>query len=141
MSHELVTSVFGPEIACFQLFKRDLSNAFKHLSCSTKFHFLQGFRLHISDPLHTYGAALYEQVLIYANALADVGDPADRVAIGASKTQTAMGMVQFDPATHLAIQSNEGIPLQFYQIQNGERALFYPPIYATSEFVESEWMK
>ncbi|MCY6380411.1 ABC transporter substrate-binding protein [Hoeflea prorocentri] len=93
----------------------------------------------------TYGAALYEQVLIYAAALEKVGDPADRVAIGeaigASSTQTAMGMVSFDPATHLAVQSNEGIPLQFYQIQDGERALFYPPVYATGEFVEPAWMK
>jgi len=93
----------------------------------------------------TYGAALYEQVHIYAAALGEVGDPADRVAIGeaigASSTQTAMGMVSFDPATHLATQSNEGIPLQFYQIQDGERVLFYPPVYATGEFVEPSWMK
>lgn len=93
----------------------------------------------------TYGAALYEQVHIYAAALGEVGDPADRVAIGeaigASSTQTAMGMVSFDPATHLATQSNEGIPLQFYQIQDGERALFYPPVYATGEFVEPSWME
>jgi len=93
----------------------------------------------------TYGAALYEQVLIYANALEQVGDPADRVAIGeaigASSTQTAMGAVQFDPETHLAEQSNDGIPLQFYQIQDGERALFYPPVYATGEFEQPAWMK
>ena len=92
----------------------------------------------------TYGAALYEQVLIYAAALEKVGDPDDRVAIGkaigASRTQTAMGMAQFDPATHLAVQSNDGIPLQFYQIQDGKRVLFYPPVYATGEFVEPHWM-
>ena len=93
----------------------------------------------------TYGAALYEQVLIYAAALEQVGDPADRVAIGkaigASSTQTAMGAVKFDQKTHLAEQSNEGIPLQFYQIQDGERALFYPPVYATGEFKQPAWMK
>lgn len=93
----------------------------------------------------TYGAALYEQVLIYAAALGEVGDPADRVAIGeaigASSTQTAMGKVAFDPETHLAVQSNDGIPLQFYQIQDGERALFYPPVYATGEFSEPSWMQ
>jgi len=93
----------------------------------------------------TYGAALYEQVLIYAAALKEVGDPADRVAIGnaigASTTQTAMGSVKFDADTHLAEQSNEGIPLQFYQIQEGERALFYPPVYATGEFTQPGWMK
>lgn len=93
----------------------------------------------------TYGAALYEQVLIYAAALEKVGDPTDRVAIGeaigVSATQTAMGMVSFDPATHLAVQSNDGIPLQFYQINDGERVLFYPPVYATGDFVEPDWMK
>jgi len=93
----------------------------------------------------TYGAALYEQLPVYATALEQVGDPTDRVAIGeaigASSTQTAMGMVSFDPKTHLAVQNNEGIPLQFYQIQDGERALFYPPVYATGEFVEPAWMK
>lgn len=93
----------------------------------------------------TYGPALYEQVLIYAAALAEVGDPSDRVAIGnaigASTTQTAMGGVKFDPATHLAEQSNEGIPIQFYQINDGERVLFYPPVYATGDFVEPSWMK
>lgn len=92
----------------------------------------------------TYGPALYEQVLIYANALNMVGDPSNRVAIGnaigASTTRTAMGSVKFDPATHLAEQSNEGIPIQFYQINDGERILFYPPIYATGDFVEPSWM-
>lgn len=92
----------------------------------------------------TYGAALYEQVLIYASALSEVGDPSDRLAIGAaigaSETQTAMGKVMFDPATHLAVQSNDGIPIQFYQIQDGNRALFYPAVYKTGEFVEPAWM-
>lgn len=93
----------------------------------------------------TYGPALYEEVMIYAAALAKVGDPSDRAAIGAaigsSTTQTSMGAVSFDPATHLAVQSNGGIPLQFYQIQDGERALFHPPIYATGKFIEPSWMK
>ena len=93
----------------------------------------------------SYGASLYEQVMIYANALEKVGDPADRVAIGeaigASDTETAMGRVTFDPATHLAVQSNEGVPLQFYQIQDGERVLFYRPVYASGDFVEPAWMK
>ena len=93
----------------------------------------------------TYGPALYEQVMIYAAALEKVGDPSDRIAIGKAigdtDTQTAMGGVKFDPATHLAEQSNEGIPIQFYQIQDGERVLFYPPVYATGEFEEPSWMK
>ena len=93
----------------------------------------------------TYGPALYEQVMIYAAALEKVGDPSERIAIGKAigetDTQTAMGGVKFDPATHLAEQSNEGIPIQFYQIQDGERVLFYPSVYATGEFEEPSWMK
>ena len=50
-------------------------------------------------------------------------------------------MIQFDPATHLSVQSNEGVPIQFYQIRDGERYLFYPGQYATGEFVQPGWMK
>ena len=93
----------------------------------------------------TYGAALYEQVLIYADALAKVGDPTMRneigKAIGATSKQTAMGRIQFDPATHLSVQSNDGVPIQFYQIRSGERVLFYPDVYATGGFEQPSWMK
>jgi len=93
----------------------------------------------------TYGPALYEQVMIYAGALEKVGDPSDRAAIGetigASDTQTAMGGMRFDPATHLAVQSDDGVPIQFYQIRDGERVLFYPEQYATGDFKEPSWME
>lgn len=93
----------------------------------------------------TYGTMLYEQVRLYADALDTVGDPADHAAIGAAigaaDKETAMGRLRFDPATHLAMQSNDGIPLQFYQIRDGERVLFYPDVYATGEFVQPAWMK
>ncbi|MEM5478092.1 ABC transporter substrate-binding protein [Pacificibacter sp. AS14] len=93
----------------------------------------------------TYGAMLYEMVYIYADALQEVGDPADRAAIGeaigASTHQTALGVVAFDPATHLALQDDAHVPLQFYQIQEGERVLFSPDQYLTGAFVEPDWMK
>ena len=93
----------------------------------------------------TYGAALYEQVLLYADALEQVGDPADRAAIGKAigetSKPTAMGTVSFDPATHLAVQGNDAIPLQFYQIVDGERVLFYPERYATGTFTQPPWME
>lgn len=92
----------------------------------------------------TYGPALYEQVLLYADALAKVGDPAKRAEIGAeigkASKQTAMGRISFDPATHLSVQSNDGVPIQFYQIRDGERVLFYPEQYATGDFVQPPWM-
>lgn len=93
----------------------------------------------------TYGPALYEEVLIYADALAKVGDPTKRAeigkAIGMMDKQTAMGRIKFDPATHLSVQSNDGVPIQFYQINAGNRVLFYPGQYATGDFVQPPWMQ
>jgi len=93
----------------------------------------------------SYGPALYEEVLIYADALAKIGDPSKRTEIGAeigkTNKQTAMGVIQFDPATHLSVQSNEGVPIQFYQIRDGKRYLFYPGQYATDDFEQPSWMK
>ena len=92
-----------------------------------------------------YGPALYEQVMMYADALEAVGDPADRVAIGewigSASKETAAGMMSFDPATHLAVQGDGGIPLQFYQIQDGKRVLFAPSEYANGEFMTPPWME
>ncbi|WP_210529697.1 ABC transporter substrate-binding protein [Rubellimicrobium arenae] len=92
-----------------------------------------------------YGPALYEQVYLYAEALEKVGDPTDRLAIGeaiaAADKQIVSGHLRFDPATHLAVQGNEGIPIQFFQIWDGERVLFYPDQYATGDFRLPPWMK
>lgn len=92
-----------------------------------------------------YGVHLYEQVHVYADALAKVGDATDRLAIGKaiSETdkQTAVGRIQFDPATHLSIQGNDNIPIQFYQLWDGKRILFYPEQYADGEFRTPPWMK
>jgi branched-chain amino acid transport system substrate-binding protein len=93
----------------------------------------------------TYGVSLYEQVMLYADALAAVGDPSDRASIGAwigdAEKQTAMGLLRFDPETHLAVQGDGAIPLQFYQIVDGERVLFSPERYATGEFTMPPWMQ
>ena len=106
---------------------------------------LEKYKAAFGNEPGTYGPALYEEVLIYADALAKVGDPSKRkeigAAIGKTNKQTAMGKMQFDPATHLAVQSNEGIPIQFYQILDGERVLFYPDVYATGNFNQPGWMK
>lgn len=92
-----------------------------------------------------YGIALYEQTMLYADALEAVGDPADRLAIGewigAADKQTAMGRLHFDQETHLAVQGDDGIPLQFFQIVDGERILFSPDEYATGSFMMPPWME
>lgn len=92
-----------------------------------------------------YGPLLYEMVMTYAAALEQVGDPQDRLAIGeaigAMSRETVSGTLAFDPETHLAVQDEDHIPIQFYQIVDGERVLFYPPKYATGEFVQPGWMQ
>ncbi|WP_333826537.1 ABC transporter substrate-binding protein [Pararhodobacter sp.] len=92
-----------------------------------------------------YGIALYEQMMFYADALEAVGDPADRLAIGewigSANKQTAMGRIHFDQETHLAVQGDDGIPLQFFQIVEGERILFSPDEYATGSFMTPPWME
>lgn len=93
----------------------------------------------------SYGPALYEEVYIYADALKKVGDPTDRLAIGKAigetQKQIHSGPLRFDPKTHLAVQGKDGIPIQFLQIWDGERILFYPSAYADGEFQMPPWMK
>jgi branched-chain amino acid transport system substrate-binding protein len=93
----------------------------------------------------SYGPALYEEVYIYADALKKVGDPTKRLeigkAMGETQKQIASGMLKFDPKTHLAMQGNDSIPIQFFQIWDGERVLFYPSDYASGEFRSPPWMK
>lgn len=94
----------------------------------------------------TYGPALYEMGLIYFDALEKVGDPTDHEAIGAAigetSKETAAGFVEFDPATHVALQSNDHVPVSFWQIQEGgARVLIEPEKYATGAFITPPWLK
>lgn len=93
----------------------------------------------------TYGALLYEEVYLYADALKKVGDPTKRLEISKALAQTdkqvASGRLRFDPATHLAVQGDDAIPIQFFQLWDGNRVLFYPDTYATGSFRSPPWMK
>lgn len=92
-----------------------------------------------------YGAALYEEAMIYFMALEKVGDPADHDAIGKAigevKYDAAPGPVAFDPKTHLALQDDDHIPVTFWQIRDGERTLISPEKYATGTFRLPPWVK
>jgi branched-chain amino acid transport system substrate-binding protein len=92
-----------------------------------------------------YGISLYEEVMLYADALKKVGKPDDHTAIGAALAATdkltALGRMTFDPATHLARQGDDYVPLQFYQLRQGQRVMLSPPVYATGEFETPPWMK
>ncbi len=93
----------------------------------------------------TYGVALYEIVNVYFDALKKVGDATkhDEImkAIGETDKQTVAGRLKFDPATHLAIQGDDYIPLTFFQIWDGKRTLISPTSYAVGDFKPQPWMK
>lgn len=92
-----------------------------------------------------YGVGLYEMANLYFEALAQVGDPTDRraiaAAIGAIERPTAAGNLSFDPETHVARQSNDHIPVSFWQIQEGgSRVLIEPARYANGSFLLPPWL-
>lgn len=93
----------------------------------------------------SYGPGLYEDVMIYADALKKVGDPTKRLeigkAIGETHKQVVSGRLSFDPKTHLSVQGDNAIPIQFFQIRDGSRVLFYPEQFADGEFRMPPWMK
>jgi len=93
----------------------------------------------------TYGVALYEIVNTYFDALKKVGDASDHKAImkalGETDKQTVAGRLKFDPATHLAMQGDDFIPITFFQIWDGKRTLISPEAYATGEFKVQPWMQ
>lgn len=93
----------------------------------------------------TYGISLYEEVMLYVDALKKVGKPDDHKAIGAAlgatDKETALGRIVFDPATHLARQGDDYVPLQFYQLRGGERVMLSPAKFATGTFALPPWMK
>ena len=86
----------------------------------------------------------YDQVMIYATCLEEVGDPTDRMAIGdcigGLEMETLAGFLTFDQETHLAIQGPEFYPIQFYQIWEGERIQLEPDRFATGTFQVPPWM-
>ena len=91
-----------------------------------------------------YGVGLYEMANLYFEALEKVGDPTDRKsvaeAIGEIKRPTVAGNLEFDPTTHVALQSNDHIPVSFWQIQkDGARVLIEPGKYANGDFMLPPW--
>lgn len=91
-----------------------------------------------------YGYICYEMVYLYADLLEKVGDPMDYAAINAELAMTdkdmVHGRVKFDPETHLSIQGDGYLPIQFYQIWEGDRVTIYPQEFATGESQTPPWM-
>lgn len=90
-----------------------------------------------------YGYIVYEMVYLYADLLKEVGDPMDYAAMSAAlaKTDKVMshGRVKFDPETHLSMQGDDFLPIQFYQIWDGQRVVIYPEQYATGAVQTPTW--
>lgn len=94
----------------------------------------------------TYAQALYEMVYIYRDILAAGVDPTDRLAvakaIGEVKDRvTALGIVSFDPKTHLAVAGDDFMPLQIFQVWDGKRVLLSPARWADGELQTAPWLK
>ena len=91
-----------------------------------------------------YGAGLYEQTWVYFDALEAVGDPTDHdaigIAIGQVTKEIAQGFLEFDPATHVAIQADDRIPVTFFQIQDGAGVLIAPAQFAAGEYATPSWI-
>ena len=105
---------------------------------------MQAYRERFGLESGAYGVGLYEMTNLYLQALEEVGDATDHDAIGAaigrSKQATVAGNIEFDPETHVALQSNDHIPVSFWQIWEGERVLVGPEQYANGDFKLPPWM-
>ena len=93
----------------------------------------------------TYGVALYEMTYMYRDAIEKAGDPTDRMAVAKALSEvkdheTALGIINFDPATHLAIAGDDSMPLHFYQVWDGGRYVVSPDRWANREFEAPPWM-
>lgn len=92
-----------------------------------------------------YGYICYEMVYLYADILKKVGDPKDyarmSTELAATDKEMVHGRVKFDPATHLSLQGPGYLPIQFYQIWEGERTTIYPKEYATGKSQTPPWIK
>ncbi|APH71636.1 ABC transporter substrate-binding protein [Aquibium oceanicum] len=92
-----------------------------------------------------YGYICYEMVYLYADILKTVGDPMDYAKMSAELAATdkemVHGRVKFDPETHLSLQGPGYLPIQFYQIWDGDRVTIYPKEYATGKSQTPPWFE
>lgn len=105
---------------------------------------LQAFKDKYGVDSGTYGVGLYEMTNMYFAALEQVGDPTKRkeigLALGQMQVETVAGNIAFDPATHVALQDNDHVPVSFWQIWDGKRVLVAPEKFSNAEFRLPPWM-
>ncbi len=92
-----------------------------------------------------FAVVAYNQLMLYAHCVKQVGDPTNRLGIGkcfgSLNIKTPSGVLQFDQKTHLAKQSDTTYPILFSQIQNGKLNVITPKQYAAAEFQTPPWFK
>jgi len=91
-----------------------------------------------------FAVVAYNQAMLYAHCVHQVGDPTDRLAIGRCfgnlNIKTPAGLLRFDQKTHLAIEGDKQMPILFYQIQNGKKNVISPKQYAAADFQVPPWI-
>ena len=104
-----------------------------------------GYRKEYGVTSGPYGVGLYEMTTIYFDALEEVGNPAEHAAIGRAIGQTrravVSGLLEFDPATHVARQRTDRIPVTFFQLQDGKPVMIAPAKFKTGDFRTPPWME
>ncbi|MCY4397578.1 MAG: ABC transporter substrate-binding protein [Rhodospirillaceae bacterium] len=105
----------------------------------------EGYRKEYGVASGAYGVTLYDMTNVYFDALRKVGDPTDHTAIGKAIGQTnravISGNLEFDPATHVARQSKDHIPVTFFQLQDGKGVLIAPEKFKSGDFRTPAWLK
>jgi branched-chain amino acid transport system substrate-binding protein len=90
-----------------------------------------------------YSVIAYNEVMLYAYCVKQVGDPANRLAIGqcigSLKIQTPAGVLVFNPKTHLALSGPNYESIQFFQIQHGKQAVIYPQSAGAATVAPPPW--
>jgi branched-chain amino acid transport system substrate-binding protein len=91
-----------------------------------------------------FAVVAYNQLMLYAFCVKQVGDPTNRLGIGkcfgSLNVRTPSGVLQFDQKVHLAKQSDTTYPILFSQIQDGKLKVITPKQYAAAAFMPPPWI-
>ena len=92
-----------------------------------------------------FAVVAYNQLMLYAHCVKQVGDPTNRLGIGKCfstlNIKTPSGVLTFDQQNHLAKQSDTTYPILFSQIQDGKLNVITPTQYAAAGFQTPPWFK
>ena len=86
----------------------------------------------------------YNELMLYAYCVKQVGDPANRLGIGACignlNIETPAGPLKFNQTTHNAAQGSGYMPIGFFQLQNKKPVQIAPAENAQAGFGVPPWM-